>query len=176
MSSLQRTKHSALCPDYFVLLWVCSCCVNVGPGSGWNMPSAALLHDFSRLPRVVSVGSKTLSFVGLLLWNPHRLAASCGERSSQQWRDVISSVPGSFREEHKRLFIFSPFFLFCRLSEHRRPVCERQLWLVGSDPGSALAQWKHRPLWRRPRENHHLWLRSWCCLREPSHPVPPLRG
>lgn len=31
------------CSVYFILLWVCTDCVNVCPGSRWNMPSVALL-------------------------------------------------------------------------------------------------------------------------------------
>lgn len=72
----------------------------------------------------------------------------------------------------------SPPLVFCasRFPQHRWSVGEGELWPSGPDPSPALAQREHRPLWRRPREDHHLRLRGRGLLRQPPHPLTPLRG
>lgn len=72
----------------------------------------------------------------------------------------------------------SPPFVFyvSRLPQHRWSVGKGELWPSGPDPSPALAQREHRPLWRRPREDHHLRLRGRGLLRQPPHPLTPLRG
>lgn len=69
-------------------------------------------------------------------------------------------------------FLWSNSLALCRFFEHWRSVRKGKLWTAGSDSGSTLAQWEHWTFWRRPRENHHIWLWGGSLLRQPSHPVP----
>lgn len=72
---------------------------------------------------------------------------------------------------------FSPppgFYKHPRFPQHWWSVGKGELWPPGPDPSPALAQREHWPLWRRPREDHHLRLRSRGLLRQPPHPLTPL--
>lgn len=90
----------------------------------------------------------------------------------------------SLKEKLKEIFFFflSPqpppnpiCFHQSRVSEHRRPGGQGQLWPAGSNSGSAVDQRKHPGLQRRPKTSDHFWLWRRSVVRQPAHPLALLR-
>lgn len=62
-----------------------------------------------------------------------------------------------------------------RVSKHRRPGSQGQLWAAGSNSSSQVDQRKHPGLQRRPEESDHFWLWRRSIMRQPAHALALLR-